>query len=109
MDGIHTLRDREPTAASVNVDRIAEALPAWIRGGVSIMMSTGSSAHLKAALDTGIDRLRSTPADTHGAPGPGCPGGFSLPLRLICAPGISAVSRRRAGRSVPGRGSPTAR
>jgi hypothetical protein len=73
------------------------------------MMSVGSSAHFKAAPGTGIDRLRSTPADIHGAPGSGCPGGFPLPLHPMCAPGPSALSRRRAGRSVPEPGSPAAR
>ena len=47
---------------ALEVDRTAAALLAGIQGGVAIMMSTGDSAHLKAALDNGIDHLRSTPA-----------------------------------------------
>ncbi|MEW1761144.1 TetR/AcrR family transcriptional regulator [Streptomyces cyaneofuscatus] len=64
-EGIRTLRARELIPASVDADRNAAALLAGIQGGVSIMMSTGSSAHLKAALDTGIDQLR------HAAAGAG--------------------------------------
>ncbi|MEU0761230.1 TetR/AcrR family transcriptional regulator [Streptomyces microflavus] len=61
-DGIRTLRARELIPASVDVDRSAAALLAGVQGGVSIMMSTGSSAHLRAALDTGIEQLRSAKA-----------------------------------------------
>ncbi|HBF83141.1 MAG TPA: TetR family transcriptional regulator [Streptomyces sp.] len=60
-NGIRALRSRELIPASVDVDRSAAALLAGIQGGVSIMMSTGSSAHLRAALDTGIDQLRTAP------------------------------------------------
>ncbi|MGF1341739.1 TetR/AcrR family transcriptional regulator [Streptomyces flavovirens] len=61
-NGIRALRSRELIPASVDVDRSAAALLAGIQGGVSIMMSTGSSAHLRAALDTGIDQLRTATA-----------------------------------------------
>ncbi|NEE55442.1 TetR/AcrR family transcriptional regulator, partial [Streptomyces sp. SID8455] len=61
-DGIRALRARELIPASVDVDRSAAALLAGVQGGVSIMMSTGSSAHLRAALDTGIEQLRSAKA-----------------------------------------------
>jgi hypothetical protein len=40
------------------VARPAAALPAGTQGGVAIMMSTGDSTRLKAALDTGIEHLR---------------------------------------------------
>ncbi|MGA5699804.1 TetR/AcrR family transcriptional regulator [Peterkaempfera bronchialis] len=60
--GIRTLRMRELIPASVDVDQSAAALLAGIQGGVSIMMSTGDSTHLKAALDTGIAQLRATAA-----------------------------------------------
>jgi hypothetical protein len=43
---------------SLDVDQTAAALLAGIQGGVSIMLSTGDSAHLRAALDWGIMRLR---------------------------------------------------
>ena len=42
---------------SLNVDEAAAALLAGIQGGVSIMLSTGQSAHLRAALDWWIARL----------------------------------------------------
>ncbi|MHC3458541.1 TetR/AcrR family transcriptional regulator [Streptomyces flavovirens] len=64
-NGIRALRSRELIPASVDVDRSAAALLAGIQGGVSIMMSTGSSAHLRAALDTGIDQLRTAPTHEH--------------------------------------------
>jgi hypothetical protein len=37
---------------------MAAALLAGLQGGVAIMMSTGDSTHLKAALDTGVEHLR---------------------------------------------------
>lgn len=40
--------------ASLDVDRTAAALLAGIQGGVSILLSTGRSTHLHAALDEGI-------------------------------------------------------
>ncbi|MER6536007.1 TetR/AcrR family transcriptional regulator [Streptomyces sp900105755] len=44
--------------ADVDVDARAAALLAAIQGGVSILLSTGRSAHLRAALDQGIADLR---------------------------------------------------
>lgn len=46
------------TDADVDVDARAAALLAAIQGGVSILLSTGRSAHLRAALDQGIADLR---------------------------------------------------
>jgi AcrR family transcriptional regulator len=45
----------------LDADRAAAALLAGIQGGVLILMSTGSTAHLEAALDTGIASLRRRP------------------------------------------------
>jgi AcrR family transcriptional regulator len=42
----------------LDVDQSAAALLAGIQGGVLILLSTGKSIHLEAALDTGIQRLR---------------------------------------------------
>jgi AcrR family transcriptional regulator len=39
----------------------AAALLAGVQGGVQVLRSTGSSRHLEAALDLGIDRLRPEP------------------------------------------------
>ncbi|MFD8497038.1 TetR/AcrR family transcriptional regulator [Amycolatopsis sp. NPDC059657] len=53
------IRDVDPV-------RAASALLAAIQGGVTILMSTGSSAHLEAALDLYLDYLRDTQLRTAG-------------------------------------------
>ncbi|MGR7003178.1 TetR/AcrR family transcriptional regulator [Yinghuangia aomiensis] len=58
--GIRALRERGLVPASLDADTTAAALLAGIQGGVMIMMSTGDSAHLKAALDVGIANLRAS-------------------------------------------------
>ena len=57
-DGIRALAANGLVPAGLDADRTAAALLAGIQGGVTIMMSTGDSTHLKAALDTGIEHLR---------------------------------------------------
>ncbi|QLI99661.1 TetR/AcrR family transcriptional regulator [Streptomyces sp. NEAU-sy36] len=57
--GMRALQANGLASAALDVDRTAAALLAGIQGGVAIMMSTGDSTHLKAALDTGIEHLRS--------------------------------------------------
>ncbi|MFC8824231.1 TetR/AcrR family transcriptional regulator [Streptomyces sp. NPDC057137] len=59
--GIRALQDRGQVGAGLDVEQTAAALLAGIQGGVSIMLSTGRSTHLRAALDVGIMRLRSGP------------------------------------------------
>jgi AcrR family transcriptional regulator len=56
--GIKALQDNGGLPTSVDVDQTAAALLAGIQGGVTIMLSTGESTHLRAALDWGIMRLR---------------------------------------------------
>jgi AcrR family transcriptional regulator len=56
--GISALRDGGHLPASFDVDEAAAALLAGIQGGVTIMLSTQDSTHLRAALDWGIARLR---------------------------------------------------
>lgn len=56
--GIKALREKGDLPMSVDVDQTAAALLAGIQGGVTIMLSTGRSTHLRAALDWGILRLR---------------------------------------------------
>jgi AcrR family transcriptional regulator len=56
--GIRALQHSGQVPMSLDVDETAAALLAGIQGGVSIMLSTGESAHLRAALDWGIMRLR---------------------------------------------------
>ncbi|MEU7628752.1 TetR/AcrR family transcriptional regulator [Nocardia sp. NPDC049220] len=62
--GIEALRDQGLIGA-VDVEQTAAALLAGIQGGVSIMLSTGESAHLRAALDVTIEQWR-TSAPTAG-------------------------------------------
>ncbi|MEE4545254.1 TetR/AcrR family transcriptional regulator [Streptomyces sp. V4-01] len=66
-DGMRALQARGLVAASLDVGQASAALLAGIQGGVAIMMSTGDSTHLKAALDAGIAALRAT----RDAPDPG--------------------------------------
>jgi hypothetical protein len=50
---------------SLNVDEAAAALLAEIQGGVSIMLSTGQSTHLLAALYWRIARLHAASGVAH--------------------------------------------
>ncbi|ROQ68279.1 TetR family transcriptional regulator [Streptomyces sp. 840.1] len=56
--GIRALRAAGELPADVDADTRAAALLAGIQGGVSILLSTGRSTHLRAALDQGIADLR---------------------------------------------------
>jgi hypothetical protein len=56
--GIHEMRRQRKTGASVDPDQSAAALLAGIQGGVVVMLSTGSTRHLEAAMDLGIAALR---------------------------------------------------
>ncbi|KAA0929767.1 TetR/AcrR family transcriptional regulator [Streptomyces apricus] len=67
-DGIRALQANGLVSSALAVDRTAAALLAGIQGGVTVMMSTGDSTHLKAALDTGIEHLRSTVAPDAAPP-----------------------------------------
>jgi hypothetical protein len=49
--GIRAMQRNGHLPLSLNVDEAAAALLAGIQGGVSIMLSTGQSTHLRAALD----------------------------------------------------------
>jgi AcrR family transcriptional regulator len=60
--GIRALQHNGHLPMSFDVDETAAALLAGIQGGVSIMLSTGESTHLRAALDWGIMRLREASA-----------------------------------------------
>jgi AcrR family transcriptional regulator len=55
--GIRAMQRNGHLPLSLNVDEAAAALLAGIQGGVSIMLSTGQSTHLRAALDWWIARL----------------------------------------------------
>jgi hypothetical protein len=54
--GIRAMQRNGHLPLSLNVDEAAAALLAEIQGGVSIMLSTGQSTHLRAALDWWIAR-----------------------------------------------------
>ncbi len=56
--GIRAMQHNGHLPMSLEADQTAAALLAGIQGGVSIMLSTGQSVHLRAALDWGIERLR---------------------------------------------------
>ncbi|MET8786123.1 MULTISPECIES: TetR/AcrR family transcriptional regulator [unclassified Streptomyces] len=58
--GIRALQAAELIPADVDADVRAAALLAAIQGGVSILLSTGRSTHLRAALDQWIADLRGT-------------------------------------------------
>lgn len=55
--GIRTMQAAMEIAPSVDADREAAALVAGVQGGVVVLLSTGSTRHLEAALDAAIDRL----------------------------------------------------
>ncbi|MGW2961336.1 TetR/AcrR family transcriptional regulator [Streptomyces sp. NPDC001220] len=70
--GMRALQENGLVSPDLDVDRTSAALLAGIQGGVSIMMSTGDSTHLRAALDTGIEHLRvSGPPTARSSCGPG--------------------------------------
>ncbi|RPK37139.1 putative HTH-type transcriptional regulator YxaF [Streptomyces sp. ADI92-24] len=56
--GIRALQAAGLLPAELDVDVRAAALLAAIQGGVSILLTTGRSTHLRAALDQGIADLR---------------------------------------------------
>jgi len=58
--GIRAMQTAGQVSAALDVDRTAAALLAGVQGGVTILLSTGRSTHLRAALDAGITALRST-------------------------------------------------
>ncbi|GAA3044040.1 TetR/AcrR family transcriptional regulator [Streptomyces lactacystinicus] len=59
--GIRHLRDGGALAAGLDAEREAAALLAGVQGGVLILLTTGSTDHLEAALDSGLARLGLTP------------------------------------------------
>ena len=56
--GIRRMQDNGEVAATVDADRTAAALLAGIQGGVLLLLGTGRTDHLEAALDLAIDSLR---------------------------------------------------
>ncbi|MFD9880237.1 TetR/AcrR family transcriptional regulator [Streptomyces alboflavus] len=60
--GMQALQAQGLVSADLDVERASAALLAGLQGGVAILMSTGDSTHLKAAIDTGIEHLRASRA-----------------------------------------------
>jgi AcrR family transcriptional regulator len=58
--GIRDMQRQGEVAAELDADQAAAALLAGIQGGVVIMLSTGATTHLEAALDLGVQALRAT-------------------------------------------------
>ena len=58
--GVRVLQQNDHLPASLDVDQAAAALLAGIQGGVSVMLATGDSAHLRSALDWWIAQMCST-------------------------------------------------
>jgi AcrR family transcriptional regulator len=56
--GIREMQRRGKVAPRLDVPQVAAALLAGVQGGVVIMLSTGELTHLEAALDVGIEHLR---------------------------------------------------
>jgi AcrR family transcriptional regulator len=56
--GIREMQRQRRVSSKIDPDQVAAALLAGIQGGVVVMLSTGSLAHLEAALDVGISNLR---------------------------------------------------
>jgi AcrR family transcriptional regulator len=59
--GVRHMQAAGEVDPGLDADRAAAAIVAGIQGGVLILMSTGSTAHLEAALDTGLAFLRGCP------------------------------------------------
>jgi hypothetical protein len=58
-DGIGRLQAAGEVAADLDAGRTAAAILAGIQGGVLMLLSTGDDVPLAAALDLGIEYLRS--------------------------------------------------
>ncbi|WP_308191903.1 hypothetical protein [Kitasatospora humi] len=59
-EGIRRMQGSGEIAPGPDADREAASLPAGIQGGVLILMTTGGSTHLGAAIDLGIAQLRAS-------------------------------------------------
>jgi AcrR family transcriptional regulator len=56
--GIRGMQTQGKISRDVDAERAAAAMLAGIQGGVIVMLSTGQLTHLEAALDVGIEHLR---------------------------------------------------
>ncbi|MFE5586372.1 TetR/AcrR family transcriptional regulator [Kitasatospora sp. NPDC056531] len=63
--GIRHMQGGGEIAPDLDAEREAASLLAGIQGGVLILMTTGGSTHLQAALDAGIAHLRASARRDH--------------------------------------------
>jgi AcrR family transcriptional regulator len=68
--GITSMQATGEIAADLDATRTAAAILAGIQGGVVMLLSTGNLTPLEAALDLGIEHLRSRPRSLSSSPGP---------------------------------------
>ena len=59
-NGVRHMQRQGKVVGRLDADRTAAALLAGIQGGVGVLLATGDIGYLEAALDIGIDSLRST-------------------------------------------------
>ena len=59
-NGVRHMQQQSKVVGGLDADRTAAALLAGIQGGVGVLLATGDIGYLEAALDVGIDSLRST-------------------------------------------------
>ena len=52
------MQEQGKVAAGIDAEGTAAALLAGIQGGVGVMLATGDLSYLEAALDLGIESLR---------------------------------------------------
>jgi AcrR family transcriptional regulator len=58
--GVRAMQAAGEVAAGVDAERTAAALLAGLQGGVVMLLATGSTANLEAALDLALDRMKET-------------------------------------------------
>ncbi|MFC5104166.1 TetR/AcrR family transcriptional regulator [Kibdelosporangium philippinense] len=63
--GVTAMQTAGQISPSLDADRIAAWLITAVQGGVAVLLSTGKSDHLEAALDTSLALLRAKPELLH--------------------------------------------
>jgi AcrR family transcriptional regulator len=59
--GVRHMQDHELMTRGLSADRAADALLAAVQGGALVLITTGRSSSLEAALDLTLDQLRGRP------------------------------------------------
>jgi AcrR family transcriptional regulator len=72
--GIRSMQADGEIDPELDAGQTASALLAGVQGGVVMMLATGSPEHLRAALDTGLERLGVPSRSDAGGPGAKRPG-----------------------------------